>query len=114
MAIHTGGVRMDEKLPPHIIGPAPKEERMICVDCGMACTDVPICNNCNEARAARFARITALRAVYEKAYFAALTGCAMSGSPELTRDWCHRIALETVRQWTAMQAELDALIGEMG
>lgn len=47
------------------------------------------------------------RAVYDKAYFAALTGCAMSGSPELTRDWCHRVALETVRQWPAMQAALE-------
>lgn len=28
MAIHTGGVRMDAILPPHIIGPAPKGERM--------------------------------------------------------------------------------------
>ena len=59
-----------------------------------------------------------LRAVYEKAYFAALGGMPRVGMESninftgLVKE-AHGYALETVRQWPAMQAELDVLIGEM-
>lgn len=94
-------------------GPAPKEERMdspkrtVCSKCKNVAFEengelwCPTCSNRRQEYA------ESLRAVYDKAYFAK----AASG---VWADVCREFALETVRQWPAMQAELNALIGEMG
>ena len=65
------------------------------------------CNDCETKRAAA-------RAVYDRAYFAALPMLAANEPTKNAVECASLIALETVRQWPAMQAEIDALIGEMG
>lgn len=86
------------------IGPAPKEERMP----SNTVSNDPI------APGSELRKIE-LRAIYGRAYFAALGGA--TGNTETTSKNdvrnAREIALETVRQWPAMQAELGALIGVM-
>ena len=53
-----------------------------------------------------------LRAVYRDAYMAALGGaCADTNVVNPVKD-AHALALETVRQWVAMQAELEQEISK--
>jgi len=62
-------------------------------------------------------RATELRAVYERAYFAALGGMPRVGMESninitgLVKE-AHGYALETVRQWPAMMAELEQEIAK--
>jgi hypothetical protein len=97
-----------------ITGPAPKEERMsqnitYCERHRECRYDGEQCRHC----------VTELRAVYREAYMAALGGMPRVGMESninftgLVKE-AHGYALETVRQWPAMMAELDKLIGEMG
>jgi len=54
-----------------------------------------------------------LRAVYERAYCAALGGYAACGhGDKWTVKYSHVAALETVRQWPAMMAELEQEIAK--
>lgn len=66
------------------------------------------CHECGKAHA------TELRAVYERAYFAALGGSStdidLSASEHVR--FAHADAIETVRQWPAMQAELEQEIAK--
>jgi len=70
--------------------------------------------NCDDCR---LRRATELRAVYERAYFAALGGMPRVGMESninitgLVKE-AHGYALETVRQWPAMMAELEQEIAK--
>lgn len=57
---------------------------------------------------------TELRAVYERAYFAALGGLAgLDGLADVETVYhAQQCALETVRQWPAMMAELEREIAK--
>ena len=93
-------------------GPAPKEEVMEPDNRWYTCTTAGcqeetfgehprLCNDCVNARTAD------RRALYREAYMAALGGaCADTNVAHPVKD-AHALALETVRQWPAMQAELE-------
>lgn len=92
-----------------IIGPAPKEEGMDlvktnCKTCGIPLLNSEVCYKCSDRTAER-------RALYREAYMEALPITTQFYLREqrfqAARMDAHRIALETVRQWDAMMAELD-------
>lgn len=107
-------------------GPAPKEEEMEpavphrrckCCPCYLMQHEHEVCDTCLKARRQCVADSTAeRRALYRDAYMAALGGyCANpvrhhcgGEAYEIDPDIeAHKAALETVRQWDAMIAELE-------
>jgi len=88
---------------PKQTGPAPKDEGME-IRTGF----LPRPEEATERRA------TELRAVYERAYFAALGGMAgIDGLADVETVYhAQQCALETVRQWPAMMAELEQEIAK--
>ena len=92
--------------------PAPKEEEMQCVDCGVKCADGPICNDCNSKRHERWTRTTERRAVARDAYMAALGGLGAAVDVKDPVGEAVTLALETVRRWDAFLAAVDAEGGE--
>lgn len=97
------------KLP----GPAPKEKEMgfdvRCMKCDREFSapswSAKFCRECAKEQ------VTELTAVWERAYFAALTGTARdSKSCEVDVGLAANIANATVAGWPAMTAERDALI----
>lgn len=90
-----------------IIGPAPKEEGMDlvktnCKTCGIPLLNSEVCYKCSDRAAER-------RTLYREAYMAALSGACINPCTTNNMDVenAHKIALETVRQWDAMMAELE-------
>ncbi len=96
-----------------IIGPAPKEEGMDlvktnCKTCGIPLLNSEVCYKCSDRTAER-------RALYREAYMAALGGSSTDidlSAAEHVR-FAAADALETVRQWPAMMAELDNVLREV-
>ena len=86
MAIHTGGVRTDVELPPHIIGPAPILDGQ--------------------------PRALERRALARDAYMAALGGLGAAVDVKDPVGEAITLALETVRRWDAFMAAVDAEGGE--
>lgn len=98
MTIHTGGVRTDAELPPHIIGQSPILDGQPRVD--------------GKLFAARTAE---RRALAHDAYMAALGGYCAAGNAEneyTVAAFAQEAALETVRRWDAFMAAVDAEGGE--
>lgn len=83
---------------------------MECVDCGVKCADVPICDECNDARRVRCDRTAERRALARDAYMAALGGLCAGGEFGVvpTTGFAVDLALETVRRWDAFMAAVDA------
>lgn len=92
MTIHTGEVRTDAELPPHIIGPSPILDGQPRVD--------------GKLFAARTAE---RRALAREAYMAALGG--MYSTNNVTVEGAvliaSKIAIETIRRWDAFMAAVE-------
>lgn len=95
MTIHTGGVRTDAELPPHIIGPSPILDGQPRVD--------------GKLFAARTAE---RRALAREAYMAALGGLGAAVDVKDPVGEAIVLAIETVRRWDAFMAAVDAEGGE--
>lgn len=98
-----------ENYSQHIIVPAPKEEGMDlvktnCKTCGIPLLNSEVCYKCSDRAAER-------RTLYREAYMAALSGACLNPCTTNNMDVenAHKIAIETVRQWDAMMAELEEI-----